>query len=269
MDADDEIKSVKISNKFKYFNFIIFGLIIIIAALYCVYISSYEDTPALDFPEYSYVISSLTCGIIALIVGIRFRFHDTFRTSYIALGISFLLLSIGEVTYIAYYYFLEIDAFPSMADVFFLSSAIFAFIHLIMNINYFKTKISSKTKIILPIIGISIITIFSLFSFHSKGEVNLEFIVGILYANNYSILIPLLILGMIVSQKSKLGSTWLLLVIGMFFLGIGKIWWIHLEFFEGFTYGHPVNAIWLFGYMTIAFGLIMHIQNKKILSSKN
>ena len=163
IDADDEIKSVKISNKFKYFNFIIFGLIIIIAALYCVYISSYEDTPALDFPEYSYVISSLTCGIIALIVGIRFRFHETFRTSYIALGISFLLLSIGEVTYIAYYYFLEIDAFPSMADVFFLSSAIFAFIHLIMNINYFKTKISRKIKIILPIIGISIITIFSLF----------------------------------------------------------------------------------------------------------
>jgi len=96
-----------------------------------------------------------------------------------------------------------------------------------------------------------------------KGQVNLEFVVGMLYANNYSILIPLVILGMIVSQKSKLGSTWLLLVIGMFFLGIGKIWWIHLEFFEGFTYSHPVNAIWLFGYMIIAFGLIMHIQNKK------
>ena len=66
--------------------------------------------------------------------------------------------------------------------------------------------------------------------------------------------------GIIVSRKTLLGSTWLFLVVGIFCLGIGKIWWIYLEFFEGFTYAHPVNSVWLLGYMVITFALIEHLR---------
>ena len=250
----------KNTSKFKLFSPKILALIIGLAIVYQVYISTYDDTPALDFAEFSYIISSSTCGIIAITVGIKYKFHETFRTSYIGLGISFLLLCFGEITYLIYYYVLKTDAFPSMADVFFLSAGIFAFIHLTMNINYFKTKISKKTKIFLPVLGGTILLMFSIVSFNQIGEVNLDFVVGMLYANNYSILIPLAILGIIVARKTIFGSTWLLLVIGILSLGIGKVWWIYLEYFEGFSYSHPVNTVWLFGYMIIAFALIEHIR---------
>jgi len=202
---------------------------------------------------------AILCGVMSVIVGRKFNFHETFRTSYIALGISFFLLAFGEIIYIFYSHILKIDPFPSMADVFFLGSSLFAFIHLIMNINYFKKKISKKTKIILPIMGASIIITYAVISLNQIGEANLDFFVGLLYAVNYSILLPLAILGIIVSRKTVLGATWLLLVIGIFFSSIAFEWWIFLEFFEEFSYSHPVNTLWIFGFMVITFALVKHL----------
>lgn len=240
-------------------NLIILPLLIGLAIMYQAYITTYDDTSALDFPEFSYIIAATVSGITALIVGVKYRNHETFRTSYISLGIYFILLVIGEIIYIIYYHILEINAYPSMADVFYISASIFAVIHLVMNINYFKKKISNKIKIILSITGIIIFLTYASFSFNSIGEVNYVFFTGLFYASTYAILFPLAILGIIVSRKTPLASTWLLLVIGIFLLGLGQVWWIFLEFFEGFSYRHPVTALWLLGFMVMTFALIKHL----------
>ena len=250
----------KIPLKTKSINYKIFALIIGISIAYQGYISIYDDTLGLDFPEFSYIIGATICGIVAIVVGGKYRSHETFRTSYIALGIYFFLLAFGEIIYISYYHVLKIDAFPSMADVFYLTASIFAFVHLVMNINYFKTKISKKTKVILFIIGIIILLTYSVFSYNQIGETNLDFFIGLLYATTYSILFPLAILGIIVSRKTPLASTWLLLVTGIFLLGLGQVWWIFLEFFEGFSYSHPVTTLWLLGFMVMTFALIEHLR---------
>ncbi len=246
-------------------NFIILPTLVGLAIIYYAYITIYDDTPALDFPEFSYIIGATISGIIASIVGWKYRTHETFRTSYFALGIYFFLLAIGEIVYIIYYHVLEINAYPSMADVFYLSAIIFAFIHLVLNINYFKKKISNKIKVILPITGLIIFLVYASFSFNQIGEFNLIFFMGLLYASTYSILFPLAILGIIVSRKTPLASTWLVLVIGIFLLGIGQVWWIFLEFFGGFSYRHPVTALWLLGFMVMTYALIKHIM---VLSEK-
>jgi len=240
-------------------NLIVFPILIGLAIIYQAYITTYDDTPALDFPEFSYIIGATISGIVAMIVGAKYRTHETFRTSYIALGIYFFLLVFGEIVYIIYYHVLEIDAYPSMADVFYLSASIFAFVHLVININYFKKKISNKTKVILPVTGIIIFLTYVSFSFSQIGEFNHIFFMGLLYASTYSILFPLAILGIIVSRKTPLAYTWLLLVIGIFLLGLGQVWWIFLEFFEGFSYRHPVTALWLLGFMIMTYALIRHL----------
>jgi len=257
--TDEEIYT-KNTIKFKLFNYKIFVVIIGLAIIYQAYITIYNDTPSLDFPEFSYIISATICGIIAITVGTKYHFHETFRTSYIALGIYFFLLVFGEIIYIIYYHVLEIDAYPSMADVFYLTASLFAFIHLIININYFKKKISTKSKIILPVTGFVIFLTYAIFSFNQIGDVNLEYFIGLLYATTYSILFTLAILGILVSRKTPLASTWLLLVIGIFLLGLGQVWWIFLEFFEGFSYSHPVNTLWLLGFMIMSFALIEHLR---------
>ena len=253
--VDDKIPSKTLSINYK-----IFALLIGLSLAYQGYISIYDDTPGLDFPEFSYIIGATICGIVAIVVGRKYRSNETFRTSYISLGIYFFLLAFGEIIYIAYYHVLKIDAYPSMADVFYLTASLFAFIHLIININYFKKKISNKTKVILPVIGIIILLTYAVFSFNQIGEANLDFFTGLLYASTYSILFPLAVLGIIVSRKTPLAATWLLLVIGIFLLGLGQVWWIFLEFFEGFSYRHPVTALWLLGFMVMAFALIEHLR---------
>ncbi len=257
--TDEEIYK-KNTAKFKLFNYKIFVVILGLAIIYQAYITTYNDTSSLDFPEFSYVISAAICGIIAIAVGIKYNFHETFRTSYIALGIYFFLLVLGEIIYIIYYHVLEIDAYPSMADVFYLTASLFAFIHLIININYFKNKISNKIKVFLSVTGFIIFLTYATFSFNQIGDINLEYFIGLLYAITYSILFPLAILGIIVSRKTQLASTWLLLVVGIFLLGLGQIWWIFLEFFEGFSYNHPVNTLWLLGFMIMTFALIEHLR---------
>jgi len=255
---DEEIYK-KSSDKFKLFNYKIFAVIISLAIIYQAYILTYEETSYLQLPGLSYTIGAIVCGIMAIIVAGKFSHHEVFRKSYISLGIGFLLLALGQIIYLYYFHVLEIDAYPSMADVFFLSFSLFAGTHLIININYFKNKISNKTKVILPIIGISIMLTYSILSFNQIREINLDFFIGLLYAIEYAVLLPLVILGMIVSRKTILGATWLLLVIGMFFLGIADVWYTFVEFFEEFDFRHPTNTLWLFSYMVITFALIEHL----------
>lgn len=257
---NDEHFYKKYAPNFKSFNYKIFALILVSAVGFQVYILTYDDTPGLDFPEYVFIFGSVICGILAVLVAVRYSFHDTFRTSYIALGINFFLYAIGEITYLVHYYVFQIDAFPSMSDVFFLSTFFFAFIHLFLNLNYFKNKIPNKLKIVLVTLGMSIMIPYAILSLDRIGVVNLDFFVGMLYALKYSILVPLAILGMFVARKTLFGHVWLLLVTGMFFFGLGEIWWIYLEFFEGFTYRHPVNTLWVFGFMVISFSLIEHLR---------
>ena len=257
---NDEYIYKKYLPKFRLFNYKIFALIIVLAVAYQAYILTYDDTPGLDFPEYVFIFGAVICGILSVLVAMHYTFHETFRTSYIALGINFFLYAIGEITYVIHYHVFQIDAFPSMADVFFLSTLFFAFIHLFLNINYFKNKISNKLKIVLVTLGISILIPYAILSLDRIGVVNLDFFVGMLYALKYSVLVPLAILGMVVVRKTLFGHVWLLLVTGLFFFGLGEVWWIYLEFFEGFTYRHPVNTLWIFGFMVISFSLIEHLR---------
>ena len=57
------------------------------------YLKGYEF-----FEPYHFVV--LIAGIVAITVGIKFWNHNVFRTSYIALGISFFMLLIGNTTYL-------------------------------------------------------------------------------------------------------------------------------------------------------------------------
>lgn len=257
---DDEKIFKKESSNFKLVYFIYISISIILTVTYYIFLQTFENTPDLDFHEYYYLFGTTVCGILSFIVAIKFRSHETFRTSYIALGIYFMLNAFGELIYINYFHILKIDSFPTMADVFFLSASIFAFIHIMMNINYFKKKISNKIKIVLPIFGILIILSYSLLSFNKLGEFNLNFFVGLLYSVNYSILLPLTILGMLVARKTILGATWVLLVTGILISSIAFEWWIFLEFFGKFSYKHPLNMLWLFSFIVISFALIEHLR---------
>lgn len=256
----DEDDYKKISGNYLKFNYKIFTLIIGLAIAYVIYIQYYEETDYLQLPGLSFVLGAFVCGVMSLIVGRKFKEHLVFRTSYIALGFSFLLLVVGQITYLYYLQVLEIDAYPSMADIFFLTYAPFACIHLVMNINYFKTKISTKLKILLLILGSSIVTLHTIIALdHNMDESSIDFIIATLYAIEYAILFPLAILGIIVARKTALGVAWLLLVIGLFVLGFADLWYTFVEFYQAFDFRHPINTVWLLAYMIITFALVKHL----------
>ena len=98
--------------------------LVIIAALtiaYQAYASSdYVSDDWWSFADFSYGITSLAVGIAALIVAKRYRGSPIFGKTYLAFGIGFVVLFIGDMTYNYHLLVLVIDPYPSIADIFFI-----------------------------------------------------------------------------------------------------------------------------------------------------
>lgn len=251
-----KIDSKKQNTKKNLIDFRILLLIVVLALAYQLYLSyGYSDEYAfLD----AYLIGSSVTGIVAISVGKKFWYHDIFRTSYIALGISFFMLFIGYVTYIYYGFVLGIDPYPSMADVFYLGFPLFAVIHLSLNIKNFNQGFSKNTKIWIGLLGVGFVLAYAVIFYMISQEVNFDFYLGLLYVIASAIMLCLAVCGVMVFRHSNLAMVWMLIATGIIIYTISDSWYYLLESFGEFSADHPTNTLWLLSFMTITYGLILH-----------
>jgi len=212
------------------------------------------------------LFGSFLTGIVAITVGKKFWYHDVFRTSYIALGISFFMLFIGDMTYIYYSLALEVDPYPSVADAFYLAFPLFAVIHLSLNIKNFSQGFSKKSKILIPLLGVGLVSAYAVIAFMILQETNFDFYFGLLYAITYATMLPLAVFGVLVFRQSNLAMVWMLIATGILIYTISDFWYYLLELFEGFDLSHPTNTLWLLSFMVITYGLLLH--HKTLVSEK-
>jgi len=237
-------------------DFRILFLIVALALAYQLYLSYgyYEEYAFLD----AFLIGSILTGIVAITVGKKFWYHDIFRTSYIALGISFFMLFIGDATYIYYEVALGVDPYPSVADTFYLAFPLFAVIHLSLNIKHFSQGFSKKSKILIGLLGVGLVSAYTLIAYMMIQETNFDFYFGLLYVITSAIMLCLAVGGVMVFRHSNLAMVWMLIATGIIIYTISDTWYYILELFEGFDLTHPTNTLWLLSFMTITYGLILH-----------
>jgi hypothetical protein len=214
-------------------------------------------TDGFDSTSLINMVAPLIASIFAYLVAKRYWGSEVFGKAYLALGIAYAMIFIGELVWSYYTIVLQEDPYPSIADIFFFAFYPFAIYHLARNILYFKRRLEISTKIWLGVIPIMIVSIYSYLAFQSGGF-TFDFYYGFVFVAGASITFSFAILGARVFRKSILGTVWLLLVVGIAINTAGDVWYYYLEIFGQYDETHVVNSMWIVGYSVVAYALYKH-----------
>jgi len=240
-------------------NFKILGIIIGAAIIFQVILLSIPESISKDYLIYVVsIINPLAASIASFIIAKRYWGTGVFGKAYTSLGFGYLMISFAEITYLIYEQFLELDPYPSIADVFFFAFYPLILIHLILNLKFFKTNFGMLDKILLSVISISIISTYVVLSFNELGETSFDFYYGTIFAIVSALTLAFACVGALTFREGAIGKAWFLLVIGILAATIGDIWYYYLEVFGGYSLVHPVNLFWYTSYWIVVYALMKH-----------
>ena len=225
--------------------------------------------PESESEKYEFMISvisfanPLATSIASFVIWKRYGGSLVFGRAYFFLGMAYFMVFAAELTYLIYDLVLNIDPYPSIADVFFFALYPFTLIHLIINIKFFKLKILQTEKkwlFIIPIFIIITYVLSSIFSTSGNAEsyFSFDFFYGLIFTIGSAITLAFAILGAKIFKEGTLGTVWFLLVIGILVNTIGDVWYYHLEIFGQYDLMHPVNIFWYSSYWLMVYALYRH-----------
>ena len=225
--------------------------------------------PESESEKYEFIISvisfvnPLATSIASFVIWKRYGGTLVFGRAYFFLGMAYFMVFAAELTYLIYDLVLNIDPYPSIADVFFFALYPFTLIHLILNIKFFKLKILQTEKkwlFIIPIFIIITYVLSSIFSTSGNAEnyFSFDFFYGLIFTIGSAITLAFAILGAKIFKEGALGTVWFLLVIGILVNTIGDVWYYHLEIFGQYDLMHPVNIFWYSSYWLMVYALYRH-----------
>lgn len=202
----------------------------------------------------------LIVSVAGIFVSIKYGFSNIFGKSYFALGLAMLFLFMGEATYIYYENVLKEDPYPSFADGFYFMMYPLLMFHLQKNIRFFSDKPSTRAKILLAAVPVIITSSYVFFSLDGIEEGIFDFAYGLVFVIASSITASLAVYGGIVFRQNVLGTTWILLAVGIFLTTVADVWYYHFEIFGMYDYTHPINSIWIASYCFMTYALFKHLK---------
>jgi hypothetical protein len=174
-------------------------------------------------------------------------------------GIS--LWFIAEITAAIYTVYLNIKAFPSLADIFYLGGYIWLFIAFSMLFNMFQSVFSKKMfkvmafpTVTTALVVSQVLLIPAIAS--STNLVTLAFSFAypildlILFAFSFSILLIFI--------KGGIGKAWFFLTLSILLATVADLLFSYLQLQGLFYKGHPIELLWLWSYITFLVGLHIH-----------
>lgn len=246
-----EIVPEKISSPI---NFKIIGVIAILVIGFHILVNYSEESDALVY-GFSMIIP-LSVTIFAFITAKRYSGAIVYSKAYTMLGIGFAMIFLAELTYFIYEQVLDLDPYPSIADVFFFVFYPMLIIYLIINIKFFAPKITKSGWAIIfgtPLITTSAYTYLTILDFGS-----FDFYYGIIFIAAASITLGLAINTARIFKGGLIGTAWLILVIGIILNVIGDTWYYYLEVISEYSLADPVNLCWYSAYLLILYALYKH-----------
>lgn len=195
-------------------------------------------------------------AVFSFIVARRHAGTRVYARAYNMLAIAFLSMLFAEITYFVYEQFLDLEPYPSIADVFFFVFYPLIIFYLIINIRFFTPKLSKLgilTIIVIPVIATS--TYVGL-TFEDFGS--FDFYYGIIFVAAASSTLGLAINAANIFRGGLVSTAWLVLVLGITINLIGDVWYYYSEVIESYSLEHPVNLCWYSAYLLILYALYKH-----------
>ena len=240
-------------------NYKILGLIAGIVISFQIYLYSAYPNPddASGLVDIISIINPTIAAIFGFYVAKQYKGSAIFGKAYLALALALAMNAVGETVY-GIYDSLGIDTTFTVADIVFWAFYPLVLAHLVLNIRFFKPKISHFTKGWVMAIPILITTVYSLLSLQKIGHPDFTFFTGLTYVILSSTVLSGTMLGARVFRQGVLGVAWLVLLIGIILQTTGDVGYSYLDTFDQYTLMHPINLCWYASYMIIAYALYKH-----------
>lgn len=237
-----------------------FLILIVLSAIIFQFTLTYVFTPDNSNLIISIIsfINPLAVGVVGFFLAYKYKGSLVFGKSYLFLSLGFFSLFVAEVVYSVYDLVLEIEPYPSIADIFFFAYIPLLIGHLVLNIRFFQPTLTTITKTWISVIPIAITAAYVLFSLYEGGEANFDFYYGSIFVAATSIALSLTILGTRIFKEGAIGKSWMILLLGVLALTFADDWYYYLEILGEYDLAHPVNTFWYAGYWIIVYALIKH-----------
>lgn len=241
----------KLGSPINYSVLLLIGAIVIIFHI-VVNISENSDSLIYGFS----MIIPICVSTFAFITARLYAGTLVYSRAYTMLAIAFLLMFFAEFTYFVYEQILELDPYPSIADVFFFAFYPMLILYLVINIRFFAPKI---TKIgMATIVGTPLIITFAYLYSSLSDFGSFDFYYGVIFVAAASTTLGLSIHTARIFNGGLIGTAWLVLVIGIMLDVIGDTWYYYVEINDAYTLEHPVNLFWYSSYLLILYSLFKH-----------
>jgi len=197
------------------------------------------------------------------------QIKDIPEKSVVFLSLSFISWFAAEQTWNFYEQVLDVDPFPSLADLFYVCAPIFMFISLMIFLKSYKKQISKK--IIFFAISISALLLIPtiIIASESPNDQLLEIIITIIYPVSDSlVLIPVIITILFVIKK-KTNPFWIMILIGILMFIAADTIFLFLESIDEYPPHHPVEVLWLLSYLIWFYSIWRSIHNSKHVFSND
>ena len=233
------------------------SMLVIIASLYFtninIGIENFSNTVSLP----AYTIIQGTMVLLSIWAVIRSKtFPELSRTPLIFLTMAFSCWFLAEQTWNLYEHVLDIDPYPSAADLFYLAAPIFMFISLAIFLRSTGKKIPIKHFIIASIISVSILIPSVVSTFEAGIEDSpIENLVALAYPIVDAILLVPAIVAFSFLVSSKRNFFWLMIISGIIVMMAADTIFLFLVLEDAYVDGHPVDILWISSYTIWTFML--------------
>ena len=189
------------------------------------------------------------------------------KKSVIFLALSFISWFAAEQTWNFYEQVLDVDPFPSIADVFYICAPLFMFVSLIIFLKSIKKQISKK--IIFIAISISAVLLIPtiIITYESDNDQFLESIITVFYPVSDSLVLVPVIITILFVIKKKTNPFWMMILIGILLFIAADTAFLFLESTNGYPPHHPIEILWLSSYLIWFYSLLRSVHYSKNIFS--
>ncbi|MCJ8306672.1 MAG: GHKL domain-containing protein [Nitrosopumilus sp.] len=192
------------------------------------------------------------------------KIKEISKWSLLFLTLSFIASLAAEQTWNLYEHVLDIDPYPSIADLFYLSAPILMFVSLVIFLRPISHKIPKKNILFAIMISIIVLVPSIIITLDVNIEDNpIEITIALAYPIVGATLIIPAVIAILFSVQGEKNFFWLMIIIGIIVIFTADTIFLFLIIDDSYEDGHPVDILWVTGYTIWAFMMYHILHNSK------
>lgn len=235
-------------------------ILVIIGSMYVIrQFVTYEEFSIIYIVLFS-VIPGTALGMSILVL--KSQLHTPLARTFFYLTLTLSFFFIAEQIWTVYEYFLFIDPYPSIADIFYVLTYPFFALFLFSYLKPVRKQISKQIICFSIVLSSMFILPVFMTTYELNSESNVfEFIMALAYPLGDAILLIPAIVGILFFFRGERNYFWGAMLIGIVLTVVADVMFTFLDSIEAYEGGNPIEIGWLSAYLFWAFACYEYKKN--------